>query len=54
MSIDTVQPKTILMSNYVKWSWLGFRIFQGVPWVIWCLFVNWTMLIWRLQLSEHI
>jgi hypothetical protein len=28
--------------------------FQIVPWVIWRLFVNWTVLIWHLQLLEHI
>jgi hypothetical protein len=33
--------------------WFEFKFFQGVPWVFWCPFVNWTMLIWRLQLSEH-
>jgi hypothetical protein len=41
------------MSNHVKWFWFGFKFFQGMPWVFRCHFVNWTMLIWCLQLSEH-
>jgi hypothetical protein len=32
----------------------GFKFFRGVPWVLWCLFVNWTMLIWHLQLIQHV
>jgi hypothetical protein len=50
----TVQPEKKLVSNPVKMFWLGFKFFRGVPWVIWILFVNWTMWIWRQQLSEHL
>jgi hypothetical protein len=30
-SVGTVQPETKLMSNLVKWSWIRFKFFQGVP-----------------------
>jgi hypothetical protein len=41
------------MSIHVKWFWFEFKFFKGVPWVFWRPFVNWTMLFWSLQLSEH-
>jgi hypothetical protein len=52
--VDTVHPATKLMSNRVKRFWFGFKFFRGVPWVIYLLFVIWTLRIWRQQLSEHL
>jgi hypothetical protein len=48
-----VQPKTKPMSIHVKRFWFEFKFYQSVPRVFWRSFVNWTMLIWSLQLSEH-
>jgi hypothetical protein len=38
-SVGTVHPETKWMSNRAKLSWLRFKFFQGVPKVIWLLFV---------------
>jgi hypothetical protein len=54
MSICTVQPMTKFMSNRVKQFWFGFKLFRGVPWVVWLLFVIWTLRLWRQQLNEHL
>jgi hypothetical protein len=41
------------MPNHVKQPWFGFKLFRGVPWVVWLLFVIWTMWFWHQQISEH-
>jgi hypothetical protein len=38
----TVHPETKWMSNHVKRSWLRFKFFQGMPQVVWPLFVIWA------------
>jgi hypothetical protein len=54
MSVCTVQPETKFMSNHDKQFWFGFKLFRGMPWVVWLLFVIWTLRIWRQQLNEHL
>jgi hypothetical protein len=47
-------PATKRMPNCVKLPWFGFKIFRGVPWVVWPLFVIWTKWFWRQHKGEHI
>jgi hypothetical protein len=42
------------MPNHVKRIWLGFKLFQWVPWVVWHLFGIQTKWFWRHLLSEHV
>jgi hypothetical protein len=54
MFVCTVQAKTKFVSNRVKQFWFGFKLFKGVPSVVWLLFVIWTLRIWHQKLSEHL
>jgi hypothetical protein len=47
-------PATKMMPNRVKWQWFGFKLFRGLPWVIWPLFVIWSKWFWRQHKGEHI
>jgi hypothetical protein len=40
-------PATKMTPNHVKRPWFVFKLFRGVPWLIWPLFVIWTMWFWR-------
>jgi hypothetical protein len=54
LSVYTVHLATIQMPNRVKQPWFGFKLFRGVPWVVWLLFVIWTLRIWHQKLNEHL
>jgi hypothetical protein len=54
LSVCTVHRATKQMPNRVKPPWFGFKLFRGVHWVVWLLFVIWTLRIWRQELNEHL
>jgi hypothetical protein len=45
---DMVAPSLVCF----KPPWFCFKLFRGVPCVVWLLFVIWTLRIWLQQLNE--